>query len=184
MTKEFLAKLGITIDTDEVSDEEGQRLIEKKFSDINSEKTNNKNLVDKYASEIAGLKKERESHLTDEQKRQEEYDNLLKKVADGQKQLALRDKVADLVELGYDKETATKYASDELEGKPTIQYQKDFIAKKEAEVRAKVLQEQKPPKVDNNDNPPTKEDIIKGGYDAMVKLKNEKPETYKEYFGD
>ena len=184
MTKEFLAKLGITIDTAEVSDEEGQKLIEKKFSDINTEKTNNKNLVDKYASEIAGLKQERASHLTDEQKRQEEYDNLKQQVAESQKQLALRDKVADLVELGYDKETALKYATDELEGKPTIQYQKDFVAKKEAEVRAKVLQEQKPPVVNNDNNPPTKEEVIKGGYDAMLKLQKEKPETYKEYFGD
>ena len=183
MTKEFLAKLGIVIDTAEISDEEGEKLIEKKFSDINTEKTNNKNLVDRYASEIAGLKKERDSHLTDEQKRQEEYDALKQQVADGQKQLALRDKVADLVELGYDKDTALKYATDELEGKPTIQYQKDFIAKKEAEVRAKVLTEQKPPHVNNDDNPPTKEEVLKGGYEAMEKLQKEKPEVYKEYFG-
>lgn len=184
MTKAFLAKLGITIDTEEISEEEGNKLIEAKFSELKTESATNKGLVDKYSSEIAGLKKEKESRMTDEEKRQQELADLQNKFADSQKQLAIRDRVADLIDLGYDKETAQKYATDELEGKPTIQYQKDFKAKVEAEVRAKVLKETPNPRVNNNDNPPTKEEVLKGGYEAMQKLQAEKPEIYKQYFGE
>lgn len=184
MTKAFLAKLGITIDTEEVSDEEGQKLIEAHVRGLNNEKDNNKKLIDKYSSEIAEFKREKEGRMTEDEKRQQELADLQKQVADSQRQLSLRDRVADLVELGYDRETALKYATDELDGKSTIQYQKDFKAKVEAEVRAKVLKETPNPNVNNDNNPPTKEEVLKGGYEAMQKLQAEKPEIYKQYFGE
>lgn len=184
MTKQFLAQLGIVIEQDEVSEEEGQKLIQAKFNKLETDNNTNKGLVDKYSSEIANLKKEKQDKMTDEEKHQQEFDELKNKFADSQRQLALRDKIADLVELGYDRETATKYATDELDGKSTIQYQKDFKAQVEAKAKAEALKQGKTPRVDNDDTPPSKEDVIKGGYEAMQKLAKEKPEVYKEYFGE
>lgn len=184
MTKAFLAKLGITIEKDEVSDEEGQQLIEAHVKGLNTKAIDDKKLIDKYSSEIAEFKKEKQGRMTEDEKRQQELADLQKQVAESNRKLALKDKVADLIELGYDKETAVKFASDELDGKPTIQYQKDFKAKIEAETRAKVLKETPNPNLNNDDNPPSKEDVIKGGYEAMEKLAKEKPEVYKQYFGE
>lgn len=184
MTKDYLAKLGIAIDKDEVDDVEGQRLIEQHVAKMTGEQKNLKALNDKYSSEIAGFKKEKEERMTDEEKRQAEMNTLKEQYAETQKQLAIRDKVSSLVELGYDKELALKFATDEAEGKPTIEYQKQFKEKIEAEVKAKVLKEVgKDPNLGGGGAIPTKEDVTKGGYEAMLKLQQEHPETYEQYFG-
>ena len=184
MTKQYLEKLGISIDKDEVTDEEGQRLIEAHVAKMTGDYKKLKELDDQHCSELAKKKKEEQERMTDEEKRQAEMEEMRKQYAETQKQLSIRDKVSSLVELGYDKETALKYATDEVEGKDTLQYQKDFMAKREAEIRAKVLKEAgKDPNLGNQGAIPTKEDVVKGGYDAMLKLQQEHPETYKEYFG-
>lgn len=184
MTKDYLAKLGIAIDKDEVTDEEGQHLIELHVAKMTGDQKKLKELNDQYSSEIAENKRKERERMTDEEKRQAEMDELKKQYADTQKQLTIRDKVSVLVELGYDRETAIKYATDEADGKDTIQYQKDFMAKKEAEIKAKVLKEAgKDPNLQEHGAVPTKEDVVKGGYEAMLKLQNEHPETFKQYFG-
>lgn len=190
-TKQFLETLGIVIDKDEVSDEEGAKLIKQSVetaknneATAKAEATKLKGMNDTYSSQIAEFKRKEQANMTDEQKRQADMEAQKQQITDLQRQLALRDKVADLVELGYDKDTATKYATDELEGKPTIQYQKDFKAKIEAEAKAEALKNGNPPHINNNDNPPTKEQVVAGGYEAMAKLAKEKPEVYKQYFGE
>ena len=184
MTKEYLAKLGIAIDKDEVTEEEGQRLIEEHVAKMTGDQKKLKELNDQYSSELAEKKRQERERMTDDEKRQAEMDELKKQNADTLKQLAIRDKVSVLVELGYDRETALKYATDEVEGKDTIQYQKDFLARREAEVKAKVLKEAgKDPNLgDDKGAIPTKEEVIKGGYSAMLKLQQEHPETFKQYF--
>lgn len=187
MTKQFLATLGIAIETDEVSDEEGQRLIKAKMDEDKTKAEQNKGLIDKYASEIASLKKKEQDHMTEEEKKQAEYEQLKQQVADGQRQLALRDRVADLVELGYDKETATKYANDELDGKPTIEYQRAWKTKLEADIRAKVLKEGKDPQPNPTDpnTKYTKENFKKGliTMEEMNNLKSTNPTLYNELIG-
>ena len=184
MTKDYLAKLGIAIDKDEVTDEEGQHLIELHVAKMTGDQKKLKELNDQYSSEIAENKRKERERMTDDEKRQAEMEDMKKQYAETQKQLAIRDKVASLVELGYDRETALKYATDEVEGKDTLQYQKDFMAKKEAEIKAKVLKEAgKDPNLGDDGAIPKKEDVVKGGYQAMLKLQQEHPETYKEYFG-
>lgn len=187
MTKEFLAKLGIAITTDEISDEEGNKLIEAKFGELKTENATNKGLVDKYSSEIAGLKKEKQDRMTDEEKRQAETDALKQQIADANRKLAVNSRVADLVDLGYDKETATKYANDELDGKPTIEYQKQFKIKLEADIRAKVLNEGKDPKPNPADpnTKYTKENFKKGliSMEEMNALKTTNPTLYNELLG-
>ena len=184
MTKEFLAKLGIAITTDEISDEEGNKLIETKFGELKAENANSKGLVDKYSSEIAGLKKKEQDRMTDEEKRQAETDALKQQIADANRKLAVNSRVADLVDLGYDKETATKYANDELDGKPTIEYQKQFKIKLEADIRAKVLNEGKDPKPSPTDpnTKYTKENFKKGliSMEEMNSLKATNPTLYNE----
>jgi len=184
MTKEYLAKLGIVIDKDEVPDEEGHRLIEMHVAKMTGDYKKLKELDDAHSSEIAEYKRKERERMTDDEKQKLEMEELKKQNADTLKQLAIRDKVSVLVELGYDRETALKYATDEVEGKDTIQYQKDFMAKREAEIKAKVLKEAgKDPTLGQGGAIPNKEDVVKGGYEAMLKLQQEHPETYKEYFG-
>lgn len=184
MTKEFLAKLGIAITTDEISDEEGNKLIEAKFGELKTESATNKGLVDKYSSEIASYKKKEQDRMTDEEKKQAETDALKQQVAEANRKLAVNDRVADLVELGYDKETATKYANDELDGKPTIEYQKQFKVKLEADIRAKVLNEGKTPQPSPADpnTKYTKENFKKGliTMEEMNALKTTNPTLYNE----
>lgn len=183
MTKEYLAKLGIAIDKDEVTEEEGQRLIAEHVAKMTGDQKKLKELNDKYSSELAEKKRQEQERMTDEEKRNAEMEELRQTNASIQKQLAIRDKVSVLVELGYDRETALKYATDEVEGKDTIQYQKDFMAKREAEIKAKVLKEAgKDPNLGNGGGVPTKEEVDKGGYEAMLKLQQEHPETFKEYY--
>ena len=74
MTKEQLAKLGIKIDTDEVSEEEGNRLIvehiTKLSSDnatLSSENAKQKELISKRNSEIADYKKKEQESLLNSQ---------------------------------------------------------------------------------------------------------------------
>lgn len=184
-SKEYLAKLGIAIDKDEVDDETGQRLIEEHVAKTTGDQKKLKELNDQYSSEIADYKRKERERMTEDEKRKADEEDTKARLAETQKQLAIRDKVAMLVELGYDRETATKYATDEVEGKDTIQYQKEFMAKREAEIRAKVLKEaDKDPNLGQKGAIPTKEDVVKGGYEAMLKLKEDHPETFKQYFGD
>ena len=184
MTKDYLAKLGIAIDKDEVTDEEGQRLIETHVAKMTGDQKKLKELNDQYSSELAEKKRQERERMTDDEKRKVEMEELKNQYAETQKQLAINNKVSSLVELGYDRETAIKYATDEYEGKDTLQYQKDFLAKKEAEVKAQVLKEAgKDPKLNGGDGAiPKKEDVLKGGYSAMLKLQEEHPETFKQYF--
>ena len=184
MTKDYLAKLGIAIDKDEVTNEEGQRLIETHVTKMTGDQKKLKELNDQYSSEIAENKRKERERMTDDEKRQAEMEELKNQYAETQKQLAINNKVSNLVELGYDREIAIKYATDEYEGKDTLQYQKDFLAKKEAEVKAQVLKEAgKDPKLNDTDGAiPKREDVIKGGYSAMLKLQEEHPETFKQYF--
>ena len=58
MTKDYLAKLGIAIDKDEVTDEEGQRLIELHVAKMTGDQKKLKELNDKYSSELAEKKRD------------------------------------------------------------------------------------------------------------------------------
>lgn len=183
MTKAFLAKLGIAIDKDEVTDEEGQALIEKSFKDKDEEKSKLKGQVDKYSTEIASYKKEKEAKMTDDEKTKARIEELEKQLNDSKRTNIVNEKVANLVELGYDKETAIKYANDEVDGKSTIGYQKAFKEKIEANIRAEILKSQKDPNIGNGKNETkfTKENFKKGliSMEEMNELKEKDPTLYK-----
>lgn len=187
-TKEFLAKLGIAIDKEEVTDEEGQALISKAMKDKDDEKVKLKGQVDKYSSEIAVLKDEKKAKMTDDEKKDEHVKELEEQIKTANRQIAINNKVSSLVELGYDKETATKYATDELDGKDTIEYQKAFLEKQKAEMKAQILKEQKKPDVDKGDpnKKYTKEGFAKGEYSAeeLNALKTTNPDVYKNLISD
>ena len=184
MTKEFLARLGIAITTDEISDEEGNKLIEAKFSEMKTKQENDKGLIDKYSGEIAQFKKEKEANMSEDEKRKAETESLKQQVADANRRLQVNDRVADLVELGYDKETAIKFANDELDGKSTIEYQKQWKAKIEANVRAEVLKNAPNPQPNPTDpnSKYTKENFKKGliSMEEMNNLKATNPTLYNE----
>lgn len=189
MTKQFLASLGITIDTDEISDEEGQKLIAKALADNKDKADKNKKLVDKYSSELAELKKEKQDKMSDDEKKQAHYTEMETELTKLKRELAVKEKVNDLVELGYDKETAIKYANDELDGKSTIKYQKDFIASREEKLKADLLKNGGvDPNVKNGGNQTkfTKENFEKGliSMEEMNELKASNPTLYNEILGN
>lgn len=195
MTKEQLAKFGIIIETEEVSDEEGYRLIKEALDNAKAGETKAKEdyakvkgLNDTYSSQIAEMKKKEQANMSEEEKRNVKMAELEQQVKDSQRKLAVQSKKASLVAMGYDEETAEKYANDELDGKDTLQYQKDFMAKRETELRAKILKEGQDPKGnggDPNNAKFTQENFKKGliSVEELNQLKAKDPVKYREVLG-
>lgn len=195
MTKEYLAMFGITIETDEIDDEEGKKLIKQAFDTAKTGEANAKaeaqklkGLNDNYSSQIAEYKRKEQANMTDEEKRRVEMEELKKSNQELERKFAVQNKVSSLVALGYDKETAEKYANDELDGKDTIVYQQEFLKKRDAQIRADILKEGKDPKTNGNDTDKalyTRENFKKGliTMEQMNKLKETDPALYREVLG-
>ena len=105
-----------------------------------------------------------------------------KEIASLKRKDSLNTKISDLMSLGYDKELATKYANAEIDGKSTIEYQKQFMTSQlEAQKQALLKQSPTPQQTDPNTTVNTKEDFNKLGYEGQLKLFNEHPEIYNKF---
>ena len=180
MTKEQLAKLGIVVDKDLTDDELHAELL-KVLNGKDKEIADGKNLLSKRNSEIAELKRKDQEKLTEEEKTLLRITELEKANNDLTRKLSLNEKVSALVELGYDKETAVKYATAELDGKSTIEFQKAFLDKQREAIKAELL---KGGKIPNTENQPstikTKEDLAKASYEEVLKFQQENPQLFAE----
>lgn len=184
MTKEQLAKLGITIEAETITDEEAFALIEKHHNELASEKAKLKKRTDELSSEIAQRKKADEEKLSEDEKNKLHYQEMEKEIASLKRKDSLNTKINDLLALGYDKELAKKYAEAELDGKSTVEFQRQFIEAKLEAQKQELLKNGKVPQVNNPDGKPlTKEDVIKGGMEAMTKLAKDNPQQFEEWFG-
>lgn len=184
MTKELLAKLGITYEGDEINEDEVNKLIEAKFNSLNGEVKKHKDLLSTRNSEIAEYKRKEQEKLSDEEKQKLHYADMEKEIASLKRKDSLNTKINDLMSIGYDKELATKYATAELDGKSTIEFQKAFMEAELEKQKQELLKNGKVPQQNNpDDKAKTKEDIVKGGYEAMIKLQKENPALYEQYFG-
>ena len=182
MTKEKLAKLGINIEAEEIADEEAFALIEKHHNDLVSEKAKLKKRTDELSSEIADRKKADLEKLSEDEKTKLHYEEIEKTNKELSRKIALNEKINDLMSIGYEKDLAKKYAEAELDGKSTIEYQKQFMeAKLEAQKQDLLKQTKEPTMTDPNGSVKTKEDFDKLGYEGQVKLYNEHPEIYKQF---
>lgn len=183
MTKEQLAKLGIVIEGETVDGEELETLLTKHFGGLNDEIKKNKDLISKRNAEINALKDKEKEKLSEDEKTRLHYEELETTNKALLRKIDLSEKIAGYVELGYSKELATKVAEAELDGKSTVEFHKQFIEATKKSVEAEVLKRTPNPNLNDDKTVTTKEDVVKGGYEAMMKLKAENPEKYKEYFG-
>lgn len=187
MTKEQLAKLGITIEADSISDEEAFVLIEKKNAELVNEKTKLKKRNDELSSENADYKRKAQETLSEEEKTKLQIEEMANKNKELERRLARNDLINDLMSIGYDKELATKYADAQLDGKPTVEFQKKFMEAKLEAQKQELLKGTTPPQVDpdKGDNKFTKENFLKGNIsmEEMNTLKETNPTLYKEIVG-
>lgn len=182
MTKEQLAKLGITIEGESATDEEVEKLLTDKFNSLNGDVKKHKDLLSARNSEIAEYKRKEQEKLTEEEKTKLHYEEMEKEIASLKRKDSLNSKINDLMSLGYDKELATKFANAELDGKSTIEYQKQFMEAKLEAQKKELLTSTPNPKMNNPDGSiKTKEDFDKLGYEGQLKLFTEHPEIYKQF---
>lgn len=182
LTKEQLAKLGINIEGESATDEEVEKLLTEKFNSLNGDIKKHKDLLSARNGEIAEYKRKEQEKLTEEEKTKLHYEEMEKEIASLKRKDSLNSKINDLMSLGYDKELATKYANAELDGKNTIEFQKQFMEAKLEAQKKELLSSTPNPKMNNPDGSvKTKEDFDKLGYEGQVKLYNEHPEIYKQF---
>ena len=184
MTKEQLAKFGITIEEDSIKDEKAFELIEKHTQALASDKAKLKKRTDELSSEIAERKKQDQEKLSEEEKTKLHYQEIEKTNQELSRKIARNDKIADLMSIGYDKELATKYAEAELDGKSTIEYQKQFMEAKLEAQKQELLKGTPDPKLKGGDDKGkyTKENFKAGKItmEEMNTLKQTDPATYNE----
>lgn len=184
-TKEQLAKLGITIEADSIEDDEAFALIEKKNADLVSDNSKLKKTNDKLSSENADYKRKAQDQLSEEEKNKLKFDEMVKKNQDLERKIARNDLINDLMSIGYDKELATKYADAQLDGKPTIEFQKKFMEGKLEAQKQELLKGTPDPKLNDPDKAKekfTKENFLKGNIsvEEMNQLKETDPTLYNE----
>ena len=184
MTKEQLAKLGINIEEETITDDEAFKLIEAQQKSLQGDIKKHKDLLSTRNSEIAEYKRKEQEKLSEEEKQKLHYADMEKEIASLKKENALNKEIKDLIGLGYDEELAKKYAEAKLEGKSTIEFQKQFLEAKLEAQKQELLKGGKVPNVNAPDGSiKSKEEIIKGGYEAMAKLQAENPALFEQYFG-
>lgn len=148
-----------------------------------------KDVFDKTASELAGMKKEMREKMSAEeaaklkdaeekQTLQENYDKLLHKVM-------VSENKSKLLSLGYDEkladETAEAMAAGDLE--KVFANQKKHLDSFEKKVRAEALKDTPKPTGDGDGKTMTLENFRKMNSEERYKYSVEHPEEYKELYG-
>lgn len=180
MTKEQLALLGIKVDKEELTDDEIADLITKKFQEKDSEIKNQKDLISKRNSEIADYKRKETDKLSEDEKTKLHYEEIEKLNQELSRKIAMSERVANYVGIGYSKELAEKVASAELDGKDVSKYHAEFIKQKETEIQANLLKNTPTPNTNTQSETITKEKFNKMGYEDLLKLQKENPTLYEE----
>ena len=177
MTKELLAKLGITAEKDYTDDEVVDavlKLVKEKDSTISGHKA----LIDKYTGEISTLKKEKEARMTEEEKAQAHLKELEQENATFKRNANVAERKASYLGLGYSDELAGKIAEAEIDGLPTAEFHKAHQEQLVKETLAKKLDGTPAPKTTKTEI--TKEQFDKMGYEELVKLQQENPALYEQ----
>lgn len=177
MTKEQLAKLGITADKD-YTDEEVVSAVLKLVKEKEETISGHKALIDRYTGEISTLKKEKEARMTEEEKREAHLKELETENANFKRNANIAERKASYLGLGYSDELATKIATAEIDGLPTAEYHKEH--------QENLIKKTLAGKVDNTPKPKTttteitKEQFDKMSYEQLVKLQQENPTLYEQ----
>lgn len=187
MTKEQLAKFGITIEKDSVTDEEAEQLIADKFGNLEAEKTKLKGQVDKYSGEISAYKKKEAERMSEEEKEKLRIEGIEAENKTLHRQIEKTNKVNEYLSIGYDRELATQIADAELDGKSTSAFHKKHIEAQLERQKAELLKQggNKASIEDDEKTLYTKENFNKGliSMEKMNELKVSNPTLYNELLG-
>lgn len=193
MTKEQIEKLGITF-VEGMTDDQVFEALSKKQGELTAEKNKaeneaktNKGLIDKYSSEIATLKKEKQDKMTDEEKKAQEHQQLLDEIASLKKDKSVSEKVAKYVKLGYDEEVAKKVAEGEIEGIDVSEFHAQFLKSHDEALKKQLMKDNPNPNgAGNSGNTWTKEDFKAGkiSMQDMNKLKETDPALYQQLISE
>lgn len=154
---------------------------------ISNRETKAKASFDKTSSELASLKKEHESHLTDEEKAKAANDEALKQLKaenDSLKHDALVSKLmARYTKMGMDeklaKETAEAYVKGDSE--KVLDNEGKFIEIHDANLKKDLLQHSPTPPAGGDPNHvTTKEEFKAMGYEQRVELQKNNPTLFAE----
>lgn len=148
-----------------------------------------KDVFDKTASELAGVKKQLKEKMTDDeaakQKEQEEREELQSKYEKLLHETEVAKNKAKLIGLGYDEkladETAEAMASGDLER--VMANQKKHLEAFEKKVRAEALKDTPKPTGDGDSKTMTLEKLRKMSPSERFAYSQEHPEEYKELYG-
>ena len=189
MTKEQIEKLGITY-VEGMTDDQVFEAITKKQGELEADKTKaeneaktNKGLIDKYSSEIATLKKEKQEKMTDEEKKAQEHQQLLDEIASLKKDKSVSEKTAKYIKLGYDEEVARQVAEGEFEGKDVSDLHASFLKSHDEKLKKELMKNNPDVKGGGGNNATyTKEDFKAGriSMEQMNQLKETDPALYNE----
>lgn len=177
MTKELLAKLGITAEKD-LTDEEVVGEILKLVKSKDDTISGHKGMIDRYSSEIADYKKKLEAKMSDEEKAQEHLKELETENANFKRNASIAERKASYLGLGYSDELASKIATAEIDGQPTAEYHKAHQEELVKKTLAGKIDKTPAPKTTTIQM--TKEEFNKLGYEGQLKLYQENPTLYEQ----
>lgn len=161
--------------------------VEEQLAKMQVEYAKLKKAFDKTASETAAYKKQLREKMSEEERlateRAEQEQARENRIKELERENSLNKLSKQFLSIGYNEEMAEKSAIAQLDGDmdTILAVQNDFLAKKEADMKAKLLGEISAPGTNNANTQVTKEQFNKMGYSEMLKFKNENPELFAEY---
>jgi len=166
----------------ELSHDELESLLAIEFNKLKQERDAFKVTSEKNASEAADFKKKLNEKLTDAEKKEAEYQDLVKRNNELIREKSIADYTSQFISLGYSDELAKETAIAQVDGNMTKVFE-NFKKQKEireADVQKKLLERTPKPEDGSKSSGITKEDFGKMGYEDRVKLLESNPTLYAE----
>lgn len=182
MTKEQIEKLGLTF-TEGMTDDDVFKALSKQKADFESEKANQKGIIDKYSSQIADFKKKEAEKMTEEEKRANELKQLNEEIANLKKEKSIGAKKTQYIKMGYSEELAEKIAQGEFDGQDVSGFHAEFLKSHDEELKKELMKKNPTPSGAGEPTKTyTKEGFRKGeySYEQLCELQAKNPTLYKE----
>ena len=158
-------------------------------ADNSSEIERLKTALSKSNSENAEWKKKHREALSEEEKKAQETEELIRKLTEQNESLMRESNVskhkAKLIAMGYEEALANDTAVAMADGDmvKVSEYQQKHLEAFEKKIRAEALKGTKPPVSDKDGGSITREQVSKMSMSDRLKFYNEHPEEYKEIYG-
>ena len=177
----FVNVLGEKYNKD-LSHEQLEALLEVEFNKLKQERDAFKVTSEKNASEAADYKKKFNEKLTDAERKEAEYQEIIKTNKALLRDKSIADYTAKFIGLGYSDDLAKETAIAQVDGQMDKVFE-NFKKHKElvdADVKKKLLERTPAPQDGGQPTGITKESFAKMGYAERVNLMNTNPTLYAE----